>query len=60
MKSLFGRKKKDEIPEVEDPDISPSKESLQDIAENPVTEAREELFKGMETEVRNIAGRWGK
>ena len=57
MKSLFGRKKKDEIPnveEVEDPDAS--KESLQDIAENPVTEAREELFRGMETEVRNI---WG-
>ena len=55
MKSLFGRKKKDEIPnveEVEDPDVS--KESLQDIAENPVTEAGEELFRGMETEVRNI------
>ena len=57
MKSLFGRKKKDEIPEVENPDISPSKESLQDIAENPVTEAREELFKGMETEVRKSRGK---
>lgn len=50
MKSLFGRKKKDEIPDVEDPEVSPSKESLHDIAENSETEVREELFRGMETE----------
>ena len=49
MKSLFGRKKKDEIPDVEDPDV---KESLHDIAENSETEVREELFRGMETEVK--------
>ena len=52
MKSLFGRKKKDEIPDVEDPEVSPSKESLHDIAENSETEVREELFRGMETEVK--------
>ena len=49
MKSLFGRKKKDEIPDVEDPEV---KESLHDIAENSETEVREELFRGMETEVK--------
>ena len=54
MKSLFGRKKKDEIPDVEDPEVSPSKESLHDIAENSETEVREELFRGMETEVKGI------
>ena len=51
MKSLFGRKKKDEIPDVEDPEV---KESLHDIAENSETEVREELFRGMETEVKGI------
>ena len=54
MKSLFGRKKKEEIPDVEDPEVSPSKESLHDIAENPESEAQDELFRGMETEV------WGQ
>ena len=51
MKSLFGRKKKEEIPDVEDPEVSPSKESLHDIAENPESEGQDELFRGMETEV---------
>ena len=51
MRSLFARKKKDEIPDVENPAATSSKESLNDITENPRSEAREELFEGMETEV---------
>ena len=57
MKSLFARKKKEGIPEVEDPEVSTIKDSLHDIAENPVSEAKEGLFRGMETEVR---GHWSQ
>ena len=60
MKSLFGRKMKEEVPDVKDPEVSPSKESLHDIAENPESEGQDELFRGMETEVWGHEGIWAE
>ena len=52
MRSLFGRKKREDMTEVEEPDVSPSKDDSvhSDHLKSQSEDPDGELFEGMETE----------